>query len=173
MRFLSATPLLALFCAACGPRQLPNAVAFNADEAAYIHKHGSATIKGEAFVINSSGRAVKAAGQDVWLVPATPYAKQRFTAIYGTKKSVPARAVAQFASDPDYLANTRRAKMGSNGKFSFEDVAPGAYFIVSQMTWKGEDEMSSHGAAMYETVTITGKETEPVNVVVSGSASGA
>ncbi len=164
--------LAALACAACQSTHVEDRVAFDANDAAYIRKQGAATVEGEAFVTNENGRVVKAAGQIVWLVPATAYARQRFTAIYGAKKSVPIGAVAQLHPDADYLAYTRRTKTGSNGKFSFDNVAAGDYFVVSQMSWKKDDELFARGAAMYETAKVKGDEDDPVKVVVSGSVSG-
>jgi len=173
MRSVFLTAIAALGLAACHAAHIESPVAFDANEAAFIHAEGKATIEGHAFVTNSGGSVVNAAGQPVWLVPSTAYSRQRFAAIYGNTKSIRARAIPKADSDPDYIRFTRETKATSGGKFSFDKVAPGDYFVVSQMTWKKEDALFPEGAAMFETVKITGAEKEPVQVIVSGNASGA
>jgi hypothetical protein len=161
-----------LFCASCQSTRVENLVAFDATEAAFINKDGKVKIDGHAFVTNTSGRVINAAGQIVRLIPATTYARQRFAAIYGRGKWILARNIPRPDSDPEYIKYTRETKSESNGKFSFEKVGPGEYFVVTQMTWKKEDSLFSDGATMYETVRIVGAETEPVKVILSGNASG-
>lgn len=168
---LLCLPVVALACASCRATT-ENRAPFDAAEAAYINTEGRARIDGHAFVTNGAGAVVNAAGQGVRLVPATAYARQRIAAIYGAGKSIRARDIPRADSDPDYIKYTRETKTESNGRFSFDKVAPGAYFVVTQMTWRKDGEMFTDGAAMYESVTITGGEREPVKIVVSGSASG-
>jgi hypothetical protein len=162
----------ALATSACQSTRIESPMAFDATEAAFVLKQGKATIDGHAFVTNGSGGVVNAAGQPVWLVPVTAYSRQRFAAFYGAGKSIPARSVPNISSDPDYIKYTRQTKTESSGKFSFDKVAPGEYFVVSQMIWKKDDAMFAQGAAMYETVKITGAEKDPVKVIVSGVAGG-
>jgi hypothetical protein len=163
---------LALATGACQSTRIENPIAFDAAEAAFVLKQGKAEIEGHAFVTNGSGGVVNAAGQPVWLVPVTAYARQRFAAFYGAGKSIPARSVPSISSDPEYIKYTRQTKTESSGKFSFDKVAPGEYFVVSQMIWKKDDAMFAQGAAMYETVKISGSEKDPVKVVVSGMTGG-
>ena len=93
MKALVPVAVLALGLVACRSTHIENPVAFDASEAAFIHQDGKATIEGHAFVTNSSGGVVNAAGQTVWLIPSTAYARQRFAAIYGTAKSIRAQAI--------------------------------------------------------------------------------
>ncbi len=195
MRVVSVAALsLCLAGAGCNARndkKIDDPVAFDAKEAAYVLKQGKTTIHGHAFVINNVGRAQNAAGQDVFLVPQTAYSKQRIEAIFDSGKSVQAREVPKLPSDPDYLKYTRRWKTDTNGKFTFDNVAPGEYFVVTQMSWTKDDTSKSDdalkdavknafkddksslvGAAMYEKVTVSGKEKAPIDVVVSGGIGG-
>ena len=172
MRSICLAAIAALALAGCRSTHVENPVAFDASEAGFIHKQGKATIDGHAFVTNKSGGAVNAAGQAVWLIPSTAYARQRFAAIYGARKSVPAIAIPTADSDPAYVEASRKTTSESGGKFSFDKVAPGDYFVVSQMTWRKDGQLLPDGAAMYETVKILGNETEPVKIVLAGNASG-
>ena len=170
--FFNFAPLLALVCVSCQSTRAEHPVPFDASEASFIRTEGKGTIQGHAFVTNGAGGVVNAAGQAVRLIPVTAYSRQRIAAIYGAGRSIPARMIPKPDSDPDYINYTRETKAESNGRFSFDKVASGEYFVVSQMTWKKEDRIFSEGAAMYETIRITGSEKDPVKVVLSGNASG-
>lgn len=71
--------------------------------------------------------------------------------------------------DSDYSAYTRTTKAGSTGRFSFDKVAPGRYFVTTQITWAPKDSFMIEGGAVYDEVTVTGKETDPIDVVLSGN----
>src|SRR3954470_23717312 len=51
---------------------------------------GDAIIKGEAFIRPGTWRSLKAAGELIYLIPATPYADERIRKIYGSGKFSPA-----------------------------------------------------------------------------------
>ncbi|MCP5810058.1 hypothetical protein NL321_28340, partial [Klebsiella pneumoniae] len=72
------------------------------------------------------------------------------------------------ATDPAYGDYTRTTKAEANGRFVFDKVAPGDYFITTQVIWGDEDAFSREGGSVYDSVTVTGKETEPVHVILSG-----
>ncbi|MBI1868440.1 MAG: carboxypeptidase regulatory-like domain-containing protein [Methylocystis sp.] len=145
--------------------------AFNPAEAAFIKTPGKATIEGHAFLRDKRGvvNVRYAAGEIVRLVPATAYTQARFAHFYGAAKFVPAISIPSAAPDPEYVAYTRTTKAESAGRFTFEDVAPGRYFVTTQLTWQAKDALLAEGGAMYEEVTVTGKETEPIKVVLSGN----
>jgi hypothetical protein len=144
-------------------------VAFDPNEAAFIHKQGKAEIEGEAFFRAETGRVVYAAGAWVHLIPATSYADARFRAIFGTEKYLPAaRLFLMQDADPLYMQYLRATKADSGGRFSFEQVPPGRYYIWTTATWVPENWVIPAGGLVYEMVTISGHETRPVKVIVSG-----
>lgn len=144
---------------------------FDPAEAAYINAPGKGVIDGHAFLRDKHGQinVRYAAGEIVRLVPATAYAQARFAHFYGGSKFVPASSLTKFDQNPDYVALTRTTKSESTGRFTFENVAPGRYYVTTQLTWKPKDSFMTEGGAMYEEVTVTGKETDPIKVVLSGS----
>ena len=106
----------------------------------------------------------------VRLIPATAYARERFAKLYGDAKFVPASAYPKTqATDPRYGDFIRTTKAESTGRFTFENVAPGSYFISTQVTWQKEGALFPEGGALYETVTLTGREADAVTVIVSGN----
>lgn len=142
---------------------------FDPKAAEFIHKQGEARIDGHAFFKKPNGYVMHAAGEVVWLIPATPYARERMQRLYGNAKFMPANAMNRADADPKFYEFTRRTKAESNGRFTFDKVAPGDYFLVTNITWKdGEHDVLSRGGAVYETVTVTGKEERIIRVVVNG-----
>jgi hypothetical protein len=144
---------------------------FDPSEAAYINQQGKGKIEGHAFLRDKHGQVnVRyAAGEIVRLVPATAYARARFATFYGGSKFVPAISIPKFTQNEDYAAFTRTTKAESTGRFTFDNVAPGRYFVTTQLIWQPKDTILSEGGAMYEEVTVTGTETDPIKVVLSGN----
>jgi len=141
---------------------------FDAGAAAFIKKPGTGIIQGHAFLKTPSGEIKNAGGELVRLVPVTPYSRNRFAQLYLGRKFVNAGSIPKIAPDPKYADYTRTTKAESTGRFVFENVAPGSYFVATQNVWKKEGAMSQEGGAFFETVTITGKEDGPVKIVVNG-----
>lgn len=169
MRSIVAMAALAVALAACQASRPPATVAFSAEEAAFIRKPGTGAITGHAFRTRPSGTVVNAAGQVVRLVPATAFARERFAQLYGSRKYVPHGAYPrEDAVDPAYAEHTRTVKADAGGRFTFDKVAPGSYFVTTQVVWGDEDAFSRAGGSVYDSVTITGRETEPVHLILSG-----
>ncbi|RTL86533.1 MAG: carboxypeptidase regulatory-like domain-containing protein [Hyphomicrobiales bacterium] len=160
---------LPLVLAACNSAPAPEA-RFDAAEAAFMEKPGKTTISGQAFLPDKTGHvnARFAAGEVVRLIPATSYSRARLAYYFKGAKFTPAALVPKNDPDPDYLAHTRQTKAGSTGRFVFENVPPGDYFVSTQLIWKPDGAFLPEGGLIYEEVTVTGAETKPVEVVVSG-----
>lgn len=180
-------PLLAVAASGCQTVQSPsaNAVAatasFDPAEAAFIKKTGKGKIAGHAFWRNGEGGTVNAAGEIIRLVPATAYARERFGALYGGKRTVGAYSIPKTDTDPLYAEYTRTTRAESSGRFEFDNLAPGTYFVTAQIVYKDKSQfmhfkygafnsyqkVGSEGGAMFETVTVTGKEAGPIKLVLT------
>lgn len=169
MRILSVAVCLMLLTGCVGQSVKIDSV-FDPKAAEVIHKQGEGRIDGHAFLKKPNGYVMNASGEVVWLIPATPYARERMNRLYAGKKFMPANATNRAeTTDPKFYEFTRKTKAESSGRFSFENVAPGEYFIVTNVTWKdSENDVFSRGGAIYETVTVTGKEEKIIRVVVNG-----
>lgn len=141
---------------------------FSAEEAAFIRKPGTGVIVGHAFRTRAKGQVVNAAGEVVRLIPATAYARERFKGIFEKTKFLPHWRYPDGQIDPRYAEFTRTTKSTARGRFSFDKVAPGTYFVSTQVIWGEEDAIFREGGSVYDEVTLTGKETEPVEVILSG-----
>lgn len=159
-------PLALLACNSAPPPQ----IGFDPAEAAFMDKPGKTTVTGQAFLPDKTGHvnARYAAGETVRLIPATSYARARLDYYFHGAKFAPAASIPKNDPDPDYLAHTRATKAGPTGRFTFENVPPGAYFVSTQVIWKPEQAFLSEGGLMYEEVVVTGAETKPVEVIISG-----
>ncbi len=142
---------------------------FDPKAAAYIKTQGTGRIEGHAFLRKPEGGVMMAAGEFVRLVPATPYARNRFAKLYNGGKFVAAHQIPQVPADPTYTDYTRLVKAESSGRFAFDNVAPGQYFIATQIIIKPEAGGPAKGGAFFENVSLTGKEAEPVKVIVNGN----
>jgi hypothetical protein len=161
----------ALLLAGCQstPPPVATATPFDPKAAAYIKIEGPHRIEGHAFLRKPNGSVANAVGETVRLVPATAYARERFAALYeGRKQLAAARLPASQSVDPAYAELTRTTKAGATGRFTFENVAPGDYIVATQVVWTDSGSLFRQGAAIWETVTVTGRETRPVRVIVNG-----
>ena len=161
---------LAFCCAACQSVSEPASptLAFDPAEAAFINKKGKAAIEGHAFLHRKNGVVVEAGGEVVRLIPVTRYAEDRFRRLYQGKKIAGGFLAPRLEpADPRYEALIRTTKSEASGKFAFADVAAGHYYIATQLRFSGDSKYFQEGGAFYEEVTITGKEAEPVAVVLS------
>jgi len=164
--FLLAAALAASLCACAKPDV---DVPFDPIEAAFIHKPGKGKIAGHAFFRSETGRVIFAAGEYVYLIPSTAYTDARFASFFGRFKQLRAtRLFLTMESDPDYRNYTRNTKAESDGRFTFENVAPGTYYVWTQATWYADNSILPSGGLIYEKVTVKGDEKEPVKVIVSG-----
>jgi hypothetical protein len=159
---------LAALLGACMAQEPTTTASFSAEEAAFIRKPGTGVIVGHAFRTRSKGQVVNAAGEVVRLIPATTYARQRFSSIFERTKFLPHWRYPNGQVDPLYAQFTRTTKSTARGRFSFDKVAPGTYFVSTQVIWGEEDAIFREGGTVYDEVTLTGKETEPVEVILSG-----
>ena len=174
MRRFALVVCASLALAACqsigddpAPRQT---IAFDAKAAAFINKKGTVTIKGHAFLRRKDGVTVDAAGEIVRLIPVTPYAEERFRRLYNGKKFAGGVfAPHQDPPDPQYAKLLRETKAEANGTFSFDNVSAGRYFIATQLQYQHDSKYFLDGGSVYDEVTVTGKELEPVKVVLSGN----
>jgi hypothetical protein len=67
------------------------------------------------------------------------------------------------------VEHMRTTKAEANGRFGFEGVAPGEYIVSSQVIWGDEEAFFREGGMVYDSVTVTGQEKEPVRAILSGN----
>jgi hypothetical protein len=158
--------LAALSLGSCqmGPA-VPVTAAFDATSAEYILKTGKGRIEGQAFLRRDQGRLVTAAGERVFLIPATAYAVERFDRMFGgDRRSYYGNAVED--PPPEYLALRRETKVDMTGRFTFENLARGRYIVATRVFWTEPKSFFTHGGAMYDVVDV--KDDETTTAIISG-----
>ncbi|MBM0207607.1 hypothetical protein JNW90_35010 [Micromonospora sp. STR1s_5] len=158
--------LAALLLGSCqmGPAA-PVTAAFDAKSAEYVLKTGKGRIEGQAFLRRDQGRLVTAAGERVFLIPATAYAVERFDRMFGgDRRSYYGNAVDD--PPPEYLALRRETKVDMTGRFTFENLARGRYIVATRVFWTEPKSFFTHGGAMYDVVDV--KDDETTTAIISG-----
>lgn len=139
--------------------------AFDPKAAEYILKPGTGRIEGQAFLRRDYGRLVTAAGERVFLIPATAYATERFGKMFGgDRRSYYGNAV----DDPpeEYYTYRRETKVDMSGKFTFENVPKGRFIVATRVFWTEPKSWFTHGGAMYDLVDV--KDDEIATAIISG-----
>ena len=157
---------LALLSAGCGGGQGgPIGAAFDPKAAAYVLKEGKGQIEGQAFLRRDNGRLVTAAGERVFLLPATAYAAERFDRMFGGERR--SYYGAEVEPPPEeYYRYRRETKVDMSGRFTFEKVAPGRYIVATRIFWTEPKSFLTHGGAVYDTVEVKADET--ATAILSG-----
>lgn len=158
--------ILALLCAACGAGQGgPIDARFDPKAAEFALQTGTGTIDGQAFLRRDQGRLVTAAGERVFLIPATAYTLERFNRMFGGEyRSYFGNEVE--APPQDYYRFRRETKVDMSGRFTFSDLAPGRYIVATRVFWTEPRSYLTHGGAIYDVVEV--KKDESTQAILSG-----
>ena len=126
-------------------------------EVDWARRSGANTVSGVA-AIRHGGTVHTCAGQSANLIPDTPYARARMTAIFGntTKGMRAARlGAAKFGhDDPLYVSTLRTTTCDSSGSFSFPRVPDGVWYVTSSVKWQGDP--PTQGGSMMQRVDLRG-----------------
>lgn len=139
---------------------------FDPQAGAYINEIGTGRLEGSALLRQRGGGVVTAAGNDVYLAPVTEYSTARVRTIYGDGKF--AAFTRNFENTPDeYMKQTRKTKADVEGRFIFENLRAGEYYVITEITWEVPGNLFKEGGTLYERVTVS--EGKTVSVVLSGT----
>lgn len=112
----------------CSCAAQPRLAIFNEAEYAPFRKGGTGKITGQAFMRTKGGDVKYAAGQQVNLNPVTTYSKEWFErAVLGGQTLAPA--------DPRLGAEEKHTLADAEGRFEFNGLAAGDYYLTSWLTW--------------------------------------
>src|SRR4051794_28826189 len=116
VRFTTWISPLIILAGCSTSRQVTSRAPFDPNAASYIHQRGEANLKGEAYLRNpDTNKIVYASGEIVRLIPATPYAQDRFHQIYGDRQFVAISGdqyvgVGRVDVDPTYAQYTKTVR---------------------------------------------------------------
>jgi hypothetical protein len=138
---------------------------FDARQAAYVLAKGTGRIDGQAFLRRDHGRLVTAAGERVFLIPATPYAVARFDAMFGGDlRAYWGNEVEE--PPPEYYNYRRETKVDMRGRFAFDDLVPGRYIVATRVFWTEPASYLTRGGGIYDIVEV--RKGETTQAVISG-----
>lgn len=159
---LLSSALLALFGAACVP-DAPVQIDFSPSEAAAHNARGSASINGSAF-ITLAGKPVTCAGDTVFLVAATPFAEELDRKVRTFAPQSAILALKPRYDDPGLANAYRRTVCDAQGKFHFDQLAAGRWYILTRVAARPEDPGMSRGFTyLRQFVSIApGEDARPV-----------
>jgi hypothetical protein len=124
-RFLLLCGLLGVGCA--GPQ--PRLATFNESEFARYRGAGTSVISGQAFMKTRSGDVKYGAGNQVFLTPVTSYTNEGWErSIIKGEKLVP--------PDPRLQEFRRQTTADGEGRFTFESLPSGDYFVTCGIVWE-------------------------------------
>lgn len=156
--------LLLLGSCGCAPVAVQpiNRIPFPEDEYKQLASVGSATIKGQAFLKTRGGDVKTAAGNEVLLNPVTSYSNQWYEVSY--LKNVPLTE-----PDPRLIQYVKKQVADADGRFTFENVPPGEYYVTTMVSWEApvgyKGALVPQGGFVARKVTV--KDGEKVEVILT------
>jgi len=156
---------IVLFAVSCSlletrkPLPLLPRIPFPQAEYAKLPMSGTGTVTGRAF-LKRGGDILSAAGERVLLNPVTSYSNQWYTLSYiGHNQLEP--------PDPRINKYIRATTADSQGRFTFRNVPPCDYYIITVVSWQlpaaDQEAPASQGARLCKRITVkNGEETKVV-----------
>ena len=160
---------LALSSCASDPVLLTEA--FDEAEAEEQIKDGKNTIEGSAVWREKKGGVQKCSGYRVYLYPATKYAEERAKHLFGERKNGSREAskekVVFIPDEKAFHRLSRRTVCDVDGKFEFENVGDGDYFLTTKIVWGNPDEPDeqTEGGNLMQKISVKGGQ--KIKVVLS------
>lgn len=141
---IATAALAAAGVSACstGPTPGPAVAVFDATAFAWSTVPGDAAVSGQVSYAGG-GRRWSCAGS-VGLTPETPWTRQRFLTLYASteRAAVPAavvRARSVTEASADYQAFVRSTTCDGAGRFSFDSLPAGNWYLIAPVTAEGQD----------------------------------
>jgi hypothetical protein len=140
---------------------------FDPREAEFARQPGNGVITGQAFLRQQGGGVVTCAGSEVTLAPVTTYSQERANIIYGNaiRGFRPASQDAIFPlrlPEPpsDFMESLRLSTCDAQGKFRFDAIPPGQYFLATRVIWRVGS--VPNGGALMRRITVTPGQSQDI-----------
>ena len=162
---LYAVPLASsLFVLGCVPKPQPITQIFNPEDVSWIYDSGPNKISGSALIRQKGGGVVTCAGYQVSAVPVSSYAKERIGKMYGnTQRGYNPATGGRKVVEPDlrYVDMSKNTVCDAQGKFVFDDLPNGQYYITTNVLWQVNDYFYEGGSLM-QYVSVEGGESKDI-----------
>ena len=124
--------------------------------------------KGSNGIRGSSPKGYSCANMSVGLTPDAPYSRERIVKLYGSAVRAD-RTVTEIRNkpvlndNPDLARFVRRARCDAQGRFSFDGLPDGNYFLIAQVNGPTEP------LALMRHVVLRGGDVEPVALTITAT----
>lgn len=161
MRKLILALVAAALCAGCANSQpQPRLAKFDPAEYAPYEREGTGSVVGQAFVVTKGGDVKLGAGRQVGLHPMTS------VSIETHERLVIGYTPLQWNYDEETLKRlshvTRHVTADGNGRFRFDNLPAGEYYIACDIEWYVSEYQKSGGIAYAKVKVEEGKTTEAI-----------
>ncbi|HEP9358576.1 TPA: hypothetical protein VDV48_004791, partial [Pseudomonas aeruginosa] len=127
----------ALAACASNPNDLPD---FPEHEYAATQQVGEGVINGDLYLTSASGAIQKGTNTKVTLEPATSYMKAYYAKFGNLDAAKRDPDVQPPVLDPRRATYVREATTDQNGRFDFDHIPNGTYYISSELTWSAQSD---------------------------------
>lgn len=131
----------------------------------WARQNGTNTVNAVA-ATETAGTRHTCNGQSANLIPDSPYARARMTAIFGSAaggmRAASAGPVKFEHDDPLYVSSLRTTRCTPAGTFSFQRVPDGTWYVTTSVKWNGPSGVE--GGSMMRRVELTGGKTVKVTL---------
>ncbi len=154
-------PILLIACfvsISCAIPLVERQAQFIESEYAPYAGEGLATICGQAFIQTRRGEFKYGAGNETYLNPVTSYSTEWYT-----ESVIGGRSLTK--ADPRALSYNRATRADGEGRFCFENIPSGDYYLACPVVWVYGANSAETGGMAYAQVTV--KDGETVNAVLT------
>lgn len=151
----------AVMLAGCAVSPKPRLSTFNPEDYEPYVRSGTGRIVGQAFLVTRGGDVKLGAGRQVILNPVTPYSTEHYErhVLKGEPLEQPDPRVSQYS---------RETIADGEGRFRFDNLPAGEYYVLCWITWEvatGRYSTYQTGGIAHAKVTV--REGETAEVVVT------
>jgi hypothetical protein len=130
---------------------------FNAGDVAWSRAAGTAIVEGRAAI--ADGQASRTcAGGEAQLLPAGTYAAEMMRIVFGNEARgyAPLASLPRYPSDiaADFKSTVRRVGCDADGRFRFDGVPAGRWYVFSNVVWRPGGEGAPQGGALMQRIDV-------------------
>ncbi|MEN9018068.1 MAG: hypothetical protein ABF331_06145 [Hellea sp.] len=147
-------------CKATQPYIYNTIGSYNSDDVRWSKLAGDAKVFGSSFLRQSGGGVVSCAGTQVGLIPASSYADERISYLYGNlqKGYNPNKSID--IANSSYINDMRITTCDVDGKFEFNNIPAGVYYLTTRIEWMVG--YRKQGGALMQRLEITEGESKRI-----------
>ena len=153
--------------AGCAPTMVQmNLTPADIDAANTMLGPGTSTIRGSALMRQRGGGVVTCAGNDVFLVPATPSATSEVRRVFGGDKGWVPRGGDPITGGGTIVVVPQPNRAGvcnAQGFFEFDNVRAGKWYVITSIVWQAGDD--TQGGTMLGSAEVA--EGHATEIVIS------